>query len=331
MKIITEGGTKFKAYTADIVSKKMPVFYNPVKEFDRTLSVKIVQELKPRNALDLLCASGARGLRLMNEAGVPVTFNDRNPAAVKLAKANLKLNNLKARVYNKEANKLLYDLGDYFDFIDIDPFGSPNEWLEACIRHTNRRGCLAITATDTAALNGARPKAAFRKYHAQAQRHPFMKETGLRVLIKHVIEKGAEQEAAMKPVIAHSTAHYYRIYFIKDLGAGRCDELLNNIKYIYYCRKTGYRGYERHCSNCMELGTVYTGKINSLKIEDEFIKSLNKEDEYPPWHYDTNEFKFEKEPKMKDLLKKFKAIRAHYDPKTFKTKLGFNELRKITF
>lgn len=37
MKVITEGGTKFKTYTSKIVSKQMPVFYNPVKEFDRTL------------------------------------------------------------------------------------------------------------------------------------------------------------------------------------------------------------------------------------------------------------------------------------------------------
>ncbi|MFA5406554.1 MAG: RsmD family RNA methyltransferase [Candidatus Nanoarchaeia archaeon] len=330
MKIITEGSTVFKAYTADIVSKQMPVFYNPDKEFDRSLSVKIVQALKPKNAIDLLAASGARGLRLMNEAGVEVTFNDLNPQAVKLIKSNLKLNKLSARVYNKNANQLLYDLNEFFDFIDLDPFGTPNPYLDACIKHTSRHGVLAVTATDTAALNGARSKAGLRKYHAVVSRCPFMKELGLRVLIKHVIEKGAEQELAMKPILSHCTKHYYRAYFQKELGAGRCDSLLSEIKNLYYNPQTGYRGLEEQ-KGCIALGPIYTGSINSLKVDDDFVKSLNVEDEFPPYHYNTIELGFKQEPKMDLLLKKFKAIRSHYDKKVFKTKLSLAEMKKINF
>jgi len=327
MKTITEGSTKFKSYTADIVSKQMPVFYNPDKEFDRSLSVKVVQALKSKNALDLLAASGARGLRLMNEAGVEVVFNDINPQAVKLIKANLKLNGLNARVYNDNANKLLYDLNEFFDFIDLDPFGTPNPYLDASIKHTARHGVLAVTATDTAALNGARSKAGHRKYHALVKRCPFMKELGLRVLIKHVIEKGAEYELAMKPVLGHCTKHYYRAYFQKELGAGRCDELLSEIKFIYYNQVTGYRGLDKK-SGCIELGPIYTGRINSLRVDDDFVKGLNAEDEFPPWHYNTVEFGFKQEPRMDLLLKKFMAVRSHYDPKAFKTQLSFAEMKK---
>ena len=328
MKTITEGSTKFNAYTADVVSKQMTVFYNPEKEFDRTLSVQVIKALKPKNALDLLSASGARGLRLMNEAGVPVTFNDLNPSAVKLVKENLELNNLNAEVHNKEGNELLYSLNKYYDFIDLDPFGSPNPFLESCIKFISRHGCLAVTATDTAALNGARPKAVNRKYHSLVTRHPFMKETGLRVLIKHVIEKGTEQEMALTPVLAHCTKHYYRAYFTKDLGANRCDELLKDIENLYYCKECGHRGYEpcKH-KECIKLGPLYTGSINSLKVEDEFAKGLNAEDDYPPWHYNTTELGFKQEPKMELLLKKYKAVRSHYEGKAFKTKLEFSKLK----
>ncbi len=321
MRTIIEGESKFNVHLADIPSKSMPVFFNPVKGFDRDLSVEFVKRFKPSNALDLLCASGARGIRLMKEAGVKVVFNDANPLAVKLTRSNLKLNHLRARVHNKDANQLLYDLGEYFDFIDLDPFGSPNPYLTSAIRFTARRGVLAVTATDTAALNGARPKACLRKYHSRVVRHPFMKETGLRVLIKHVVEKGAELELAMRPVMAHCTKHYYRAYFVKDLGAGRVDELLSNINYLYYNPETGYRGFARK-SGCVELGPVYTGSINSLSVVPEW----KREDGFPPWYFSSTEFGFNQEPKFNVLLDRFRAVRSHYLPKSFKTNFSFNQL-----
>ena len=317
MELITEGNTKLIVHTG-LPTKKMPVFFNPIKEFDRTLSVKIIAHLKPKHCLDLLSGGGSRGIRLMKEAGVKdMTFNDANPRAIKLLKQNLKINKLKARVFNKDANQLLYDLDEYFDYIDIDPFGSPNHYLESSIVFLQRHGLLAVTATDTAALNGARPLACLRNYHSINQKHPFMKETGLRILIKQVIERGAERAYALKPVLAHSTAHYYRAYFIKDLGARRADELIKEIKPIYYCPKCCHRGFEPCNHESISLGPIYTGSINSLPISP-----YNEEDCFPPWHYLTTEFTFKQEPKIDHFLDKYKAIRSHYAPKSFKSKLN---------
>ena len=162
MKQLTEGITKLFVHTG-LPTKKMKVFYNPVKEADRSLSVKVLKHFKPKHCLDLLCATGARGIRLMNESGVKdMTFNDSNPEALKLLKKNLRLNKLKARVFNKDANQLLYELKERFDFIDLDPFGSPNPYLESCIKFLQRKGLLGVTATDTAVLVGAKPKACRR-------------------------------------------------------------------------------------------------------------------------------------------------------------------------
>ncbi len=315
MKQVVEGGAKLFVHTG-LPSKKMLVFFNPRKDFDRTMSVEVVKHLKPKHCLDLLCASGARGIRLMREAGVTdMTFNDANPEAIKLLKKNLKVNNLKARVFNKNASHLLYDLNEYFDFIDVDPFGSPNPYLESSVRFLQRHGLLAVTATDTAALVGVKPRACMRKYHARSQRHPFMKETGLRILIKHVVETGAEFDFALKPVLAHCTAHYFRAYFIKDLGAGRADSLLREVKFIHYCSECGHRGFKpcRH-KQCITLGPVYAGSINSLGINE-----LSEEDSYPPWHYTTTElvkfFKSGDEMRIEGL-----GARVHYNPKGFKTK-----------
>ncbi len=329
MEEVTEGGTKFYVH-AGVPSKKMPVFYNPVKEYDRRISIDAVKSLKPSHCIDLLCASGARGLRLMREAGATdMTFNDSNPQAIKLLRRNLKLNGLKARVFNKDANTLLYDLNEYFDYIDLDPFGSPNPYLETAVRFLQRRGVLAVTATDTAVLVGAKPKTCLRKYHASALRHPFMKETGLRILIKHVVETGAESDFALSPVLSHSTAHYFRAYFIKDLGAKKADELLKRIVYIYYCSKCGKRGFEP-CNHkeCIKLGPVYAGSINQLGI----LPGLKLEDSFPPWHYTTNElvrlFRLKDEPRIEEVVKNVNGMRCHYEPKGFKTKLAINEIKK---
>ncbi len=321
MRLIIEGNTKLLVHYSSIPSKSMPVFFNPEKKFDRDISVLFVKKYKPRRILDLLSGSGARGIRLMNEAGVNVVFNDSNPRAVKLIRRNLKHNNLRAVVHNQDANKLLYSLNQYFDFIDLDPFGSPNNYLSSAIRFTARHGFLAVTATDTAALNGAKPRACLRKYHSLNQRHPFMKESGLRILIKHVIERGAELGYAMKPVMAHCTKHYYRAYFRKDLGASRVDELLNNIKHLYYNPRTGYRGFEREPES-ISIGPLYTGSINGLSVVDEW----RVEDEFPPWHFNVTEFGLRAEPRLSLILKEVNGVKSHYHPKAFKTIMSFNEI-----
>ena len=51
-----------------------------------------------------------------------------------------------------------------FDYIEIDPFGSPTDFLESSIVRLSRRGILAVTATDTAPLCGTYPNTCKRKY-----------------------------------------------------------------------------------------------------------------------------------------------------------------------
>ena len=58
MKTITEGQAKITTPVEKIVSKKMPVFYNPKKEFDRTLSIFFAKSIFNREFrfLDLFSA-----------------------------------------------------------------------------------------------------------------------------------------------------------------------------------------------------------------------------------------------------------------------------------
>ena len=171
-KIIIEEETKIKADTVDIVSKQMDVFYNPVMKFNRDISVLLLNSVsdKEMNIADMLAGSGIRSIRFLLELNKNkiknIFINDHSKDAIKNIKNNLKLNKIKNKkiiISNSDANLfLLNSMG--FDYIDIDPFGTPNMFLDSAVKRISRNGIIAITATDTSALCGTYPKACLRKY-----------------------------------------------------------------------------------------------------------------------------------------------------------------------
>lgn len=86
----------------------------------------------------------------------------------------------------------------YFDFLDLDPFGSPVEFLDTALRSVRRNGVLAVTATDTGVLCGAYRNACLRKYLAEPIRGPLCHEAGLRILIGTVVRYAAKYDLGSK-------------------------------------------------------------------------------------------------------------------------------------
>ena len=54
-----------------------------------------------------------------------------------------------------------------YQWIDIDPFGSPVAFLDSAIQSLARTGMLEVTATDTAALTGSSLSSQQRRYGAK--------------------------------------------------------------------------------------------------------------------------------------------------------------------
>ena len=185
--IIEEGKATIKIPKETKISKELPVFYNPVMKFNRDITIALLNTLDEDLRISLpLAGTGVRGIRIALETKHKnIIFNDLNPVAIKIINQNLKLNKLKLKVENKEANKFLLE-NKGFDYIDIDPFGSPNPFLDSAIKRLSREGILAVTATDTAPLCGTFPKACLRKYWAKPLRNELMHEIGLRILIRKV-------------------------------------------------------------------------------------------------------------------------------------------------
>lgn len=261
---VVESKTKIKTYLPNEkidVSKKLNVFYNPLMKHNRDISLLILKNsLEENSKIALpLAGSGVRGIRILNELNkkFDIYFNDLNPSAVRNIKENLKLNNLECdNVFNQDATTFLLQ-NKYFDYIDVDPFGSPNYFLDAAIKSLNFKGIIAVTATDTAALCGTYPKAGLRKYWATTKKSPIMHETGLRILIRKIQLIGAQYEKALIPVLSYSKDHYMRVFLKCFNGKKKIDEILKKHKIID------------------GVGPMWIGELGDIEVINKLNSNLN--------------------------------------------------------
>ncbi|MCH8067048.1 MAG: hypothetical protein IIC69_00530 [Nanoarchaeota archaeon] len=230
--IVNEGSAVIKIKKADKISKEMDVFYNPVMRINRDISILLLNAIDNENmqiALPL-AGSGIRGMRFLKELRKnkvkSVSFNDYSAKAVASMKNSLKLNKLKNKkkiqIHNEDANLFLLN-SKGFDYIDVDPFGSSNPYLDAAVKRISRNGILAVTNTDTAALTGTYPEACARKYWSSPKRDYMMHEIGLRILIRKVQLTGMQYEKALFPIFSYFKDHYFRIFFQCIKGKKLCD------------------------------------------------------------------------------------------------------------
>ena len=232
MNIVNEGSAKIKIESARIVSKEMNVFYNPVMSLNRDISVLLLNSLdkKGMQLADPLAASGVRSIRFLlelNKNNIKKIFiNDNSLESINSIKNNLKLNKIKYKknpeisLTNQDANMFLLNSSG-FDYIDIDPFGTPNPFLDSACKRISREGILAVTATDTSALCGTFPKACMRKYWAVPDKSSAMHEIGLRILIRKIQLAAAQYDKALVPIFSYSKEHYMRVFLKNDKGKSK--------------------------------------------------------------------------------------------------------------
>ncbi len=354
-KKIKEGAVELFVPQAEKVDSKMPVFYNPVMQLNRDITVLVLSAsvrlglLKDGfEALDLLSGTGVKGLRILKECKSigSVTLNDLNPKAAKLINRNAELNKSKkkAKVTNKPANLLLQELKSYH-FIDVDPFGSPVTFLDDAIKRLKPHGILGVTATDTSVLCGAYPSTCLRRYGSITSKCPQVHEIGLRILIKKIQEIGAQYDVALTPIFSHSSNHYLRAFLVKDIGAKKTDEV---VKRFGIFRKAGplwggalwdvdlVKKMVRSANECAE--TTNKGKKSGMLLGKEACKLVRviwKESEINViGFHDLHSMGLKAIPKIDDviaaLLKKgFLATRTHFKNTGIRTDAGYDTVKAI--
>jgi len=238
---------------SDYAPSKAPVFYNPVMEFNRDLTVlafKAYQRMVDREICicDPLTSQGIRGVRFAAEVeGVKkVLISDVNLRAFKLAKHNVQINGLEklVTVKHKDANCILSCYASpkkRFDIVDIDPFGTPAPYIESALRALRNNGLLASTATDMAPLCGVHPKACIRKYGGKPLRAEYCHEIAVRLLAGCTASLAAKHDIGIRVVFSHSSMHYIRVYVQIAYGAKKADESVRNLGYVLHCFNCSHR------------------------------------------------------------------------------------------
>ncbi|MEN4017439.1 MAG: tRNA (guanine(10)-N(2))-dimethyltransferase [Methanobacterium sp.] len=290
IKIIHEGLVKIKTPEFDRISSKAPVFYNPVMELNRDLSILAIktyqEELRREISIcDSFGGSGIRGVRYAKEIDTVknVVISDINPIAVQFAEKNIKLNRLSnVEVFKEDANILLRKCRGKFDVVDIDPFGTPSPFIESAGISLKAGGMLCATATDTSALCGTYKEPCIRKYGAMPLKTEYCHELGIRILTGFIARTLSKFRKCIEVKFAHSSEHYMRIYAVVRKGAKITDESLKNIGYILHCHnclnRMMIRGITpqigRDCPVCggrfKTAGPLWCGAI----LEEDFIKGM---------------------------------------------------------
>lgn len=255
LKEYTEGRTKFltadiEQYTAEKQqpTTDMPVFYNPRMRINRDLSVLFLAAYMKNHRMELLCeplaGSGVRTLRYLNEirGDYNAILCDVNPIAIETAKKNLEMHGLseRAKVIRGDAKVLLLTESreKRFDFVDIDPFGTPVPYLNAAIQSLNPRGALlGVTATDMPALCGVYPHVALRKYGGISTRAPFVHELAVRLLLGRIYDMAALNDCAIAPLGILSSDHYIRVWIHVKANRIRANRQMTSMGRIRVCSK----------------------------------------------------------------------------------------------
>lgn len=355
-----EGKAKILIYSDKKISKELPVFYNPVMKFNRDVSVALIKASGKKNLIiaDILAGSGVRSIRFLKELPKKTIkelhINDASKDAFQLIKKNLKLNKIKINskiisVTNKEANKLLLEIGKA-DYIDIDPFGSPNYFLDSACKKLSDKGILAVTATDTSALSGTYPEACFRKYWAKPLKNELMHELGIRILIRKIQLVAAQHDKALTPILSYATEHYMRIFFSCEKSKTKVDELLKNHLFFLYCSKCGERKtFEKNTSICCRKEMSFAGPlwtkelwdekvVNKIDLSDKIIRTIKKESKINvAGFYDIHSIcslMKTTPPKKEDLIakikkKNFSVAETHFIPTGLRSTISLKELKRM--
>ncbi|MDA4118348.1 MAG: methyltransferase [Thaumarchaeota archaeon] len=268
--------------------KTYPAFFNPAARINRDVSVGMAKVTRPSTFLDALAGIGARGVRIANEVSksVEVTMVEFNTTSVEVAKRNAKKNRVAGRchVIHEESNEYLHSrFGrlERFDHVDVDPFGSPASYVQGALAAAADDAIVSLTATDTAALCGAFPAVAYRRYGANVFRSEFAHETAVRVLLGFCARTGGALDTGIQPVAAHSTLHYLRVYFRVLRGAARSDQCLKDIGYVATCpacheNSVTTKSYSQSCPKCggsvRPMGPLWIGELVDERLVEEAAK-----------------------------------------------------------
>ncbi|MAV42939.1 MAG: hypothetical protein CMA30_00480 [Euryarchaeota archaeon] len=290
-------------------------FLNPAMAPARTRSVLLLSDALEHNwlvkndksirVLDALCSTGVRVRRWRNEIPATlqhkmrITANDLDVFALSWAKTShqehpptTKINhsvepdrygkipegefdngicfqNLDARVALSETS---------FQWIDIDPFGSPVPFLDAAVQSLSRVGFLEVTATDTAALTGSSLSSQKRRYGAKGIVDLYAHDDAIRTLMGLIATTAAKHDKTIIPILALFDGHHVRISVMLKSSKELASRIHSNIGWRIRCEDIPYK-FKNHpneselnrASGPMWIGPLWNKEITERMTEQRVL------------------------------------------------------------
>ena len=185
---------------------------------DRDLTVIVGRALArgtapPRTGWEMLAATGVRGLRLRVEAGIPsaLLLTERNELAFELLRRNVEAQGLEG-VRAARADAREPPAESAFDYVDLDPYGTPVPFVPSALRALREGGVLAVTATDMPVLAGPARSVCLRRYGSRPIRGRLGPEGGLRILMAYLDREARARSRALAPLFAYVGTHHVRLF-----------------------------------------------------------------------------------------------------------------------
>ncbi|MCJ2531350.1 MAG: tRNA (guanine(26)-N(2))-dimethyltransferase [Candidatus Thermoplasmatota archaeon] len=323
-------------------------FYNAAMATPRHISVLVLTVVAAgvRRVLDGLASTGIQGIRFGLEVAAPfeLTLNDRRRESYDLIRNNVVRNGLAdVRVHCQDLNALLAT--ERFDYVDVDPFGSPAPFTENALRALRPPGYLAVTATDTAPLAGTYPKTCRRRYDSVPIRGPFRHEMGVRILAGFVLRTAARLELAVRPLLSVWREHYYKLFFHVRSGARRADAALAQLGHVSFPE-----GKDRVMGSEGDAGPLWAGPLHdqnllgAMRVRehmpaflDRLLETWRAEATAPALFYTTDEVAHHlriSPPSMVETHRRlaeagFVSTRTSFHPKGFKTNAGWEDVVRL--
>ncbi len=354
--LVREGATDL--YVPEVHSNKGPgkrigrVFFNDQMAFNRDVSIMLLAASpRVRSALDAMAATGVRAVRLAHEArsDISIVANDRDAEACAFIAANADLNGAgNVEMVNEDLRCLL--ARRVFDYVDLDPFGTPVPFVPAVLQGLKRHGMAGITATDTAPLAGTYPRKCVRRYGATSQRSPFGHETGLRILIGHIAREAAKEDKGIETVLSYYADHYMRTFVRMRESGAEADRALERLGYIDFDPATGLRSVSPERTNARSIGPLWLGPLHDHEVVEamsasEGLQTRSRCAKYlelwrneldVPFFYDNDELASLSRTSPKPLDEVLRGLgacgkvsRTHFSPTGIRTDLGSDEVLKI--
>ncbi|KAJ1662805.1 RNA methyltransferase tRNA(m5U54)methyltransferase [Coemansia sp. RSA 1813] len=270
--------------------KNNEVFYNPVQEFNRDMSIAAIKTwrditMEARMArfdkstnpnkvsppttftvLEALAASGLRSVRYAKEIeGIDhIVTNDLLEDAVESIRRNAHFNGISqslVRANQGDAISVMYSYRDKerFDVVDLDPYGTAAPFIDGAIHAVKKNGLICVTCTDLAVLaSNNHPETCFVKYGGNPLKAEFCHELALRLVIHSLQQAASRQKRYIEPLLSCSIDFYVRIFVRVHDKPLLTKTVSSQTGVVYHCK---------HCGSfaSQSFGSIEEGKNNNHK------------------------------------------------------------------